>query len=80
MTAEKHNEKKIEEMRRLLLEYLNAKEVLEQQQEIKRRRRLTRREAFLISLNLPWYTDIVAYLLLCVLGIIIIVVICLIYC
>ncbi len=80
MTQRKYNEKEIEMMRKLLLEYLNAKEVLEREKEEKRRRTLTRKEAYLISLNLPWYTDIVVQLILCFLGIIIIVIICLIYC
>ena len=80
MTTKKYSKEEIEKMRQILLEYLNAKENLEKEERVKRRRTLTRREAFLISLNLPWYTDIVAYLLLCLLGILVIVVICLIYC
>ena len=80
MTTKKYSREEIELMRKLLLEYLNARESLEREKEEKSRRTLTRKEAYLISLNLPWYTDIVVQLILCFLGIIIIVIICLIYC
>ena len=80
MTHKKYNENEVELMRKMLLEYLNAKEILEREKEEKRRRTLTREDMYKMSLNLPWYTDIIAGIILSFLGILIIIIICLIYC
>ena len=80
MSHKKYNENEVELMRRMLLEYLNAKEVLEMEKKNKPKRTLTREEVYKASLNLPWYTDIVEGIILSFFGILIIIIICLIYC
>ena len=79
MKRREYSKEEVDYMRKLLLEYLDAVEVLEQQQEEERKRKLTRGDIYKLSLELPWYTDIIIDIILCLLGLLVIIIVVIIY-
>ena len=79
MKRKEYSKEEVDYMRKLLLEYLDAVEVLEREEEEKRKRKLTRGDVYKLSLELPWYTDIIIQIILCLLGVFIIFIVILVY-